>query len=348
MALKISLTVLLFITQIAFAKKLPELATKQDVSNIRYLTRDGKYTYYQRRSGDLLLGTNFNVSEILKSDMGTQYYIASSSSSQWIVISQQNNYQQSLDPRLEAKIFRAKKGESSTIEIGRGLNSQVQLDGNWVSFYSPFTRVITIKSLENTQIGFNIQTPTKLNPFFFPDVSMVDEQNIFYVDMNEKGESALIKFTRVDGKSKVIFKPEGINRRLELCSGFGKTYLGAFPYQQLDGASEIWEISADKGLTKPIYTSSLPDIGHMVCDHTEGKIFFSKAFKLGKAIRHDIYSLETKDSKLEAISDLRYATSLINFDGLLLIPYQNKFYVPLDQKQVGAKESLSVELKENK
>jgi len=86
----------------------------------------------------------------------------------------------------------------------------------------------------------------------------------------------------------------------------------------------------------------------MVCDHTEGKIFFSKAFKLGKAIRHDIYSLETKDSKLEAISDLRYATSLINFDGLLLIPYQSKFYVPLDQKQVGAKESLSIELKEDK
>lgn len=348
MALKTSLTILLFLTQLAFAKKLPELATKQDVSNIRYLTRDGKYTYYQRRSGDLLLGTNFNVLEILKSDMGTQYYIASTFASPWIVISQKSHYQQSLDPRLEAKIFRAKKGEATSIEIGRGLNTQIQLDGSWTSFYSPFTRIITIKNLDNTQIGFNIQTPTKLNPFFFPDVAMADEQNIFYVDMNEKGESALIKFTRVDGKSKVIFKPEGVNRRLELCSGFGKTFLGAFPYQQLNGATEIWEISSDKGLTKPIYTSSLPDIGHMVCDHTEGKIFFSKAFKLGKAIRHDIYSLEIDDSTLEAISDLRYATSLINFDGLLLIPFQSKFYVPLDQKQIGAKESLSVDLKEQK
>lgn len=346
MALRISLTIILILTQPVFAKKLPELATKQDVANIRYITRDGKFTYYQRRSGDLLLGTNFNVSEILKSQMGTQYYIASTFNSPWIVISQKNHYHQSLDPRLESKIFRAKKGETSTIEIGRGLNSQIHLDGSWVSFYSPFTRLISIKSLENTQIGFNIQTPSKLNPFFFPDVSMADEQNIFYIDMNEKGESALIKFNRVEAKSKVIFKPEGINRRLELCTGFGKTYLGAFPYQQFSGASEIWEISLDKGLTKPIYTSNLPDIGHMVCDHTEGKIYFSKAFKLGKAIRHDIYSLETKDSKLESISDLRYATSLINFDGLLLIPFQDKFYVPLDQKQIGAKESLSVEFED--
>ncbi len=348
MALKTSLTIMILFLGTAFAKKMPELATKQDVSNIRYLTRDGRFTYYQRRSGDLLLGTNFNVTEVIKGSMGTQYYMESDPSSSWIVANQIENYQRSLDPRLIGKVFRIQKGKNTPIELGQGISPQVHLKGDWVSYFNPYNRVISIKSLENTQIGFNIQTSVKLNPFFQPDVSMIDEQNVFYVDMNEKGEAALIKFNRLDAKSKVVFKPEGINRRLEICSGFGKTYLGAFPYQQLDGASEIWEVSASKGLTKPIYTSSLPDIGHMVCNHTEGKIFFSKAFKLGKSIRHDVYSLSVKDSTLEAITDLRYATSIINFDGLLLIPFQGKFFVPLDQKQVGAKESLSIENEDKK
>ncbi len=348
MALKISLTILIFFSISSFAKKLPELATKQDVANIRYLTKDGRFTYYQRRSGDLLLGTNFNVSEVIKGSMGTQYNITADPKSSWIIVSQIENYQRSFDPRLIGKVYRVQKGKNVAVELGQGVSPKVHLSGSWVSYYNPYTRIISIKSLENTQIGFNIQTSVKLNPFFYPDVEMIDEQNVFYTDMNEKGEAALIKFSRVDTKTKVTFKPKGTNRRLEICSGFGKMYLGAFPYQQLAGASEIWELDGDKGLTKPIYTSPLPDIGHMVCNHTEGKIFFSKAFKRGKSIRHDIYSLEVKDSKLEAISDLRYATSIINFDGLLLIPFQGKFLVPLDQQQAGAKETLSSDSEDKK
>src|SRR5690606_3051363 len=119
------------------------------------------------------------------------------------------------------------------------------------------------------QIGFNIQTPVKLNPYFIPDVALLDDQTVLYTDMNENGESALIRFDRTKEKSKVLFKPNGINRRLEICHGFNKTYLGAFPYQQFGGASEIWEVDKEKGLSKPIYTSNYPDMGHMICDHTE-------------------------------------------------------------------------------
>lgn len=346
MALKTSLILTMLSFFNAYGTALPLLATKQDPSNIRYLTKDGKYTYYQRRSGDLLLSTNFNVSEVLKSEMGTQYTVLSQANSNWMVINQINNYHRSYDPRLAAKIYRNKKGETSTVELGSGVASQMHLGGSWVSFYEPYTRLISFKSLDNPQIGFNILTSSKLNPFFFPDASLIDEKNVLYVDMNEKGESALINFDRTSGKSKVLFKPEGVERRLELCSAFDKTFLGAFPYQQAGGASEIWEVDAAKGLTKPIYTSSLPDIGHLICDHTEGKIFFSKAFKLGKAIRHDIYSLDVKTSQLEGVSDLRYATQLINHDGLLLIPFQGKYYVPLGQKQLGSKETLGIEEEE--
>tara|TARA_R110000868_G_scaffold296349_6_gene556611 strand:- start:647 stop:1687 length:1041 start_codon:yes stop_codon:yes gene_type:complete len=339
MALRTSLILSILLSSVAWAK-LPILATKQDVTNIRYLTRDGKYTYYQRRSGDLLLGTNYNVSEVLKSDMGTHYTIASVPQSQWIVINQIKHMHRSYDPRLVGNIFRNKKGQTSTTELGSGTNPEIHLNGSWVSFYEPYTRLIIFKSLDNPQIGFNIQTASKLNPYFFPTVVMSDEQTALYVDMNEKGESALIRFNRIDGKSKVLYKNEGVSRRLEVCHTNGKSYLGAFPYQQADAASEIWELDQDKGPTKPIYSSSMPDIGHMVCDHTEGKIYFSKAFKQGKAYRHDIYALDITSGESESISDFRYATQLINMDGLLLIPFQGKYYVPLEQKQAEVKDTL--------
>lgn len=344
MALKFS-ALLLFVSSV-IAAPLPELITKQDATNIRYLTRDGKFTYYQRRSGDLLLGTNFNVTEVLKSEMGTQYNVIGHQDGNWLVIRQVNHYHRSYDPRLNGKIYRVKRGEINTIELGEGVAPELHLNGAWVSFYEPHTRLINFKSLDNPQIGFNIQTPSKLNPFFFPSASMTDDQTALYIDMNEKGESALIRFNRIDGKTKVLFKPDGVARRLELCAGFGKVYLGAFPYQQMQGASEIWEIDKDKGPSKPLYASSVPDLGHMVCNHTEGKIFFSKGFKQGESIRHDIHALTLSNGETQAISDLRYATQVINHDGLLLIPFQGKYLVPLKQQQEAGKENLSDEAKQ--
>ena len=340
MALKTSFYMtILFTSMSLFASTLPPLATKQDSTNIRYLTRDGKYTYYQRRSGDLLLGTNFNVQEVLKSNMGTMYFITGKSENKWLVIRQVQHFQQSLDPRLVGKIYRVEKGQINALELGEGVAIDLHSNG-WVSFYEPHTRLITFKNLDNPQIGFNIQTPPKLNPYFFPHAVMLDEQTVFYVDMNEKGESALISFNRTDGKSKVIFKPKGINRRLELCQGFDQNYLGAFPFQQFSGTSEIWSLSKEKGIDKQIYSSSLSDMGNMVCDHSDKTIFFSKGHKSGAAVRHDIFEFNVESGQAKQISQLNYATQVINHDGLLLIPFQGKYLVPLKQEQSSGQETL--------
>lgn len=342
MALKFSLSALLFFTStVLIAAPLPELATKQDVTNIRYLTRDGRYTYYQRRSGDLLLGTNFNVKEVIKGEVGTEYAMVGDAKGNWLVALQLLHYHQSYDPRLSGKVYRIKRGENSATELGEGMAIALQNNGSWVRFYNPHDKTISFKSLDNPQIGFNIKSPNKVNPFFIPDSVMPDDQTVLYVDMNEKGEVALIRFDRKEEKTKVLFKPQGINRRLELCHGFNKVYLGAFPYQQVQAKSEIWEVDKDKGLTKPIYSSAIADIGHMVCNHTENTIYFSKGFEQGKSVRYDIYALNTSDSSTRAISNLRYATQIVNHDGLLLIPFQGKYLVPIDQKQVLENQSLN-------
>ena len=37
------------------AKKLPKLMTKQDLSNLRFISEDGRFSYYQMKSGKFLL-----------------------------------------------------------------------------------------------------------------------------------------------------------------------------------------------------------------------------------------------------------------------------------------------------
>ena len=44
--------------------ELPEISTKQAISNLRFISKDGKFTYYQRRSGSLLLSTNLKVKKL--------------------------------------------------------------------------------------------------------------------------------------------------------------------------------------------------------------------------------------------------------------------------------------------
>mgnify|MGYP000424531111 CR=1 FL=1 len=42
------------------------LVLKQNVNNVRFLSHDGKYTYYQNSSGELSLSHNYQNQRILK------------------------------------------------------------------------------------------------------------------------------------------------------------------------------------------------------------------------------------------------------------------------------------------
>ena len=67
-------SLILFITMISGStftqeidKPLPVLKTKQSLNNIRFISSDGKLTYFQRRSGDLQLSKNYLNYEIYES-----------------------------------------------------------------------------------------------------------------------------------------------------------------------------------------------------------------------------------------------------------------------------------------
>jgi hypothetical protein len=54
---------LLFLTVSVYAVDLPTLQTKQELNNLRYLSRDGKISIYRKYSGSLELATNYATQE---------------------------------------------------------------------------------------------------------------------------------------------------------------------------------------------------------------------------------------------------------------------------------------------
>ena len=97
MELKIKINFFLlfiFFANNSFSKSsLKVLATNQDPNKIRFLSNEGKYIYYQKRSGELLLSSNFKIYEVLKGERNTQYIIYSSPTKKRLIIEKNNSFQ---------------------------------------------------------------------------------------------------------------------------------------------------------------------------------------------------------------------------------------------------------------
>ena len=73
----IKIAIPFFVYFSAQATQLPTLKAKQSLDNIRFISKDGKYTYYQRRSGNLQVSTNYSNEEVLDGEKHTEYFIHS-------------------------------------------------------------------------------------------------------------------------------------------------------------------------------------------------------------------------------------------------------------------------------
>ena len=68
------------VTGIVKEIELPILMTKQDLNDIRYISNDGKFTYYQQPFGNLIFSTNYGVKEVIKLKPRTQFKLISTNS----------------------------------------------------------------------------------------------------------------------------------------------------------------------------------------------------------------------------------------------------------------------------
>lgn len=309
---------------------LPELLTKQAVNNIRFLSQDGKFTYYQKRSGSLLFSTNYKVKEMLKGEIGTVYTVFASASRKKIVILQNDNFHNFYSLRAKEKIYLADYGDSTAREIGSGVSPKLLLNDEWISYYDPYTKILNFENSSNSALKFSIKLNNRLNPYFTPQVLMSDDNTVYYTDLSEAGFYGVLEFKRTTATSEIVYKAQSPMMKAEICLNQGHLILGLFGiHSSKMGTSISSAVLPLKDFSKRenLYTSELNDLGHLVCDFDNDNIAFIKNTGTINSPTFDIANLNVSTKKQTFLSEMKTVSNIINMDGILITQEKGKYYI---------------------
>lgn len=325
-----SILISLLFTSSWARSKLPQLATKQSIENIRFLSHDGKYTLYQQNSGSLFLSTNYKVYEIIKGQQFSNYSVISSSARDSLLIEQDLSYQKNYSFYKDNKIFILKRGEDKVREFGEGRWARLHLDDKWISYLKPYERTLVFKQI-NSGLEFKIKLNFRKNPFFIPEVVMINDNEVLYTDLNQDGHTGLIKYNRTSNKFDVALKIPDINRKIELCRNKNELYIADYGLNTNSQKTVIYNLkmnNIEMSNSKIIYESDNNDPLNMICDLNDESLYFVKNLeKERQRTSYEVVRFNLKDKKFDILSDVVFASQFINMDGNLLLPYLGVYYV---------------------
>ncbi|MDP7318989.1 MAG: hypothetical protein QF441_00195 [Bacteriovoracaceae bacterium] len=324
---------LLTLFSISIQAEVAQLQTKQDISKIRYISSDGKFTYYQKNSGELQLSTNYNFTTLLKKPKLTQYNLFTSPKESVLIIEAIEQYYSNQGLRKNNTVYTSAVGEQEKVEkIGNGRSPKLHLDDNWISFYQPQKGNIVFHNLSAKIPSKKITLTNKINPYFIPTVGMITPNDIIYTDLNLKGLSALIQYSFIEKKFSTIYKAKSPGTKIEFCRYQNKLIVGEFPHSGVESKSSIRVIPLFKNKNyqnqSVIYTNGLNDIGNMVCK--KNKVFFIRTNEYHPQINKgdtDIYSLDIESKKIKRQTNFKNVTQIIPMGNLILTVEKGKYYI---------------------
>lgn len=313
------------------AKELPKFLTKHSTESIRFITLDGRYAYVQKRQGVLGLVSSFRSVDFISEHSQSDFIIKDSRFKQRLAIEIIPNEQKEFNLIKNHKIVVVDWGKTQTREVGFGRVSKLHLEDEWISFYNPLEKVISLKNIL-TQRQYQIKISSKTSPYFFPEVEMISADTVVYTDTNEKGYIALIQYNLVTQKSNVLYKSSQNGTRLELCQDKGYMAIGEFPFDDIARSSKILQIKLT-GTTNlagysTIYSSTDSDLGNMIC--LENSIYFIKTLVHLKKINSkqtEAVKLDLKTTLVSTVTDLGTVTQLLAMDGRILVPFRGDYHV---------------------
>ncbi len=325
---------------------LSELLAKQAVGNIRFLSQDGKFTYYQKNSGSLLFSSNYKVFEMLKGTPGTQYTLIGSSARKKIIILQNESFHTFYSLRSKEKILLIDYGGTSAREVAKGSNAQLHQDDSWISYYDHYTKTLTFESTANSAARFSIKLNNRINPYFTPQVIMSDQNTVYYTDLGENGAVGLLQFQRTTAKSELIYKAKSPMVRAEVCLNNNQLIMSLTGINFSKEGTSITKINLpfkDFSSRESVYSSLVSDIGQLICDFKDNQITFIKNFGTNDQPSPDIIDLDLTNKETKMLSEMHTLTSVINMDGTMLALDKGKYFIvkgSLDFKNIDSLKSL--------
>lgn len=336
------------------AINLPEMVTKQNINNLRFISNDGKYTYFQTNQGELLLSTNYETKQVLKKEAQTIYLVFASSERKKMVVQSSplyftaNNFKQDQD--LTVVDF----GTHKTSSLGSGISPRLHFQDAWVSFYHAAEKKLEFQNLNQSSFKFQVSLQNPINPFFVPEVVMLDPNTILFTDLNKDGVYAVIKYTRASNKSEVVFKADSPGVKIELCLQDDTLIMGQFPLANIKAQSSISRLKLNGPIAnfnelENLYTSTFPDAGNLIFLPAEKKVYFIKASKAWTSLAQyplDLAELDLSSKTVRLVTTFGFISQAVNMDGQVFVPYNGKYYIAVGEDTLKADQLKKVDTDE--
>jgi hypothetical protein len=312
---------------------LPKLKTKQSILNIRYLSNDGKTTYFQNGSGEFFHSKNFKNKKLLSLKKRSHFLTFVSQTKKRIAVEVDQSFHDNLNFNKLNDIYVGEFDGKELYNLGKGISPKLHLQDKWLSFFNPINKEITFTNLENPKEKVNLVLMNKVNPYFRPITAVVGEL-LLYSDINKKGYSAIMSYNRVTKQFAPILKTKAPGMKVEICFLNNVMVIGEFSLYDLNrgGSISVIDTFSDPKLAAPqiVYSSSLSDIGNLRCQMSEKKVFFIKSLQEDLRINYrisEVVSLDIGTGAVKLRSDLKKVTQILKLDDRLLIPMRGDFYV---------------------
>lgn len=323
----------------AIIPALPRLLTKQATENIKFINSTGRYTYYQKKPGVLNLSTNFRNQDFVTADSNSGFQMSGSFHGIKLILETIPNFHTEPNLIKDHKIGVLTMGNVAITEIGEGRYPRLHLLDEWITWYRPFEKTIQVMQVKTKKLS-EIKLSNKNNPFFQPQVVMLNPETVIYTDMNDQGYEAIISTNTKTKKTQVIYKSPRLGNRLEICNNKGYVAYGEFPYTDIRAYSKILMSKNNQGFSlnnfSTIYESDDNDIGRMVC--MENSIYFVKTTEQNKKIgtkKTEAAQINLKNNQVLIKSDLSQVSQIINMDGRVLVPIREIIYVLEGESNLG-------------
>ncbi|MBF0297703.1 MAG: hypothetical protein HQK51_03225 [Oligoflexia bacterium] len=353
------LTVFVAVVDTEAASKIPILLTKQPSNKICFISKDGKYTYYQKRPTTLVLSSMYKLIDVLTGPPEATFNLFATPARKKIAIEMMPFQYHNISSTSLNYLYVMDFGESVATPIEKGIHPTLHLDDKWISYYHPLKKAIFFQNIEslnnkkNTgEQAFKIQLKNPLNPYFIPEVVMYTEDLVLFTDINLEGVSALLLLNRSKQKLITLIKSKKAGTKIELCLNKTKLFVGQFPYPDVLGQSEIAMIDLDqtKDFSKMemLYISDHADVGNIECQSEKDLLFFiqNQSDKEDLVLtKSELVAIDLKKKQVITISDLIHTTQVINMDGRLLIPYRGDFYVIKGDSNLNTDKLINIKIK---
>ncbi len=331
--------------------KLPQLITKQDKKNIRFISDDGKYTYYQRSNGIFQFSTNYKVEEVIRLKERTQFNIIASNDLKYLLLSADEKYNNYLSLKAKKSLYVIEYGTKNIKKVDDGIPVGLHLNDQYVSYYDADARSLKIVNHNNPSIKVSIQLANAKNPYFIPQVVMPDVDTVIYSDLNKDGVPGVLIHKINSAKTIILEKLDSPNKQVEICLNGKNLFIAEFGLDPLTKGSSISMIDSAHSTMdarKIVYSSTENDLGSLKCNVEENKLHFIKTFRSEEGkVTYDAAEIDVKTKDVQILSDILFATTLVKMDGKLLLPYQNIHYVIKGQNNLTQFDKLKANTEED-